>query len=348
MKIIVCLVILSIFCCISLIDGAWEKGRPPRKFERKRKNAPGEGDPTTPKPYVYMHIPRTAGTMMREVLDNVMGVVDCNKMLNITVKDLYNPPLTMYRLMNKKITSDRRAFADGKCSLISYPFGRREMEPVMSAVGYRVGTYNVMSSFREPLSLFLSAYEEMSNSKMSLRETVDAYNGKSALYTAKDFKYNLVNFMTSFLLENPSKDAAKKTPFSIEKALSFVDSMYWFAVVEHLRLSLALLQCQVSGRVDTKMLDMYFDRDVLKPYFKAQFEKVFGRSAPPLKHYFDERVMSDISKLLKVDFFIYEHVVLEFWRRVGENKRCLGPEVAASIPREAHTSVAFGHFEPSF
>lgn len=199
-----------------------------------------------------------------------------------------------------------------QCKFFSYEWPTTQMTRCLKPV---LGSYHVLTSFREPLSHFFSACFHN-----SVRDKSRQYNIRHAVNAVMEGNtphehYNLYNFQTSFLVNRSlSADMLKATGSHavISMARDYVKQVYWFSLSEHIALSLSLLQCQVFGTV----LPVYLDAATKLPTLNNHFS-----SNDMLR--INSKLLSDIHSLIRLDIYLYEIIVREFWERIEQHKQCL-------------------------
>jgi hypothetical protein len=186
-----------------------------------------------------------------------------------------------------------------------------------SSLNSTITNYRVLTSFREPLSHFLSA---CIHSAMNLKKHNDSYKLRNAVAALKLGKtipghYNLRNFQTSYLVNGsitPEMLTAEDNSRVIASAKDYLKSIYWFSLSEHMTLSLALLQCQVFG--------------VVRPDLLADANRIPKLNAHTNIHeslHINSMILADIHSLIKTDISMYELIIKEFWDRIKKQKDCL-------------------------
>ena len=272
---------------------------------------------------VYLHIAKTGGTSLNDYIPRALGIQEgatCNNFYRIPgwTKPLFSAP-------DKQLSSLQGRL--GQCHFLTMEWPRGNMEPAMAKIGYNPGSYQVLASFREPLSHFLSAQSHLNGVKY-LNDREDRKKSKSsnpnyefgqiafqdmiARDKAKKFyEYNLDNFQSRFMYP-PGFDESDID--RIDEAIGFMHNLYWFSLLNEIRLSLALLQCQVFGVVDEALLTEALAMGSMISHSRVKYQ-------------FSEEDIHDLGSLLKVDNKFYEAVIYEFWKRVNANKECLAGEL---------------------
>jgi hypothetical protein len=171
----------------------------------------------------------------------------------------------------------------------------------------------MLTSFRDPLTHFFSGifhnaawnhgkiyrfHHEMDMLRLQLRSRG---------------RYYLRNFQSKFLIDKRELMDSENMTVVTPIIRDYVKSLYWFAVAEFMDLSLALLQCQVFGKVRPAPLKaattMHHNKNInTRDNFQFQLNST---------------VIASINSYLKLDLFMYQLVVVEFWNRVAIHKVCL-------------------------
>ena len=285
---------------------------------------------------VYLHIAKTGGTSLNDYIPRALGIQEgatCNNFYRIPgwTKPLFSAP-------DKQLSSLQGRL--GQCHFLTMEWPRGNMEPAMAKIGYNPGSYQVLASFREPLSHFLSAQSHLNGVKY-LNDREDRKKSKSsnpnyefgqiafqdmiARNKAKKFyEYNLDNFQSRFMYP-PGFDESDID--RIDEAIGFMHNLYWFSLLNEIRLSLALLQCQVFGVVDEALLTEALAMGSMISHSRVKYQ-------------FSEEDIHDLGSLLKVDNKFYEAVVYEFWKRVNAKQECLAGELKTWGDYEAMKKTA--------
>ena len=272
--------------------------------------------------FVYMHIAKTGGSSLNGNLPVALRLKNCNRLLNIATYSDQNPPSALQKLKGKFGKS---------CNFLTFELKRREMEPTMAKLGY-AGHYFVLTSFREPLSHFISSYEHQSRAQWrephTLNETADKLLNGSRYY------YTLRNFQSAFLLKNAPVGETKH--FNVTNSINYMKSTYWFSILENYRLSLALLQCQVRGKTDTALLDQVTAHSANSGVAKKRNSEN--------NYEFDNEVLKKVKSLIGIDIYLYNQALVEFRRRVNIYSDCLKDEIELERDDIAKSYVAPDHY----
>ena len=174
---------------------------------------------------------------------------------------------------------------------------------------------HIISSFRDPLSHFISSYLQnqqtvldMYKSKFSYYIKVIKDNTNSTERVIKPYDYyNLNNFQTKFMLSSYNET------INLNEAIEYMKTLFWFSIQDQLELSLKLLQCQMFGKVDEESLKTMLKS---KSTNKAISKKTnsFEISANDIEN---------IKEMISIDIQFYDHVVAEFMNRVSKYSHCL-------------------------
>ena len=237
------------------------------------------------------------------------------------------PPWTipLFSAPDDELQSLRGGKFGKDCHFLTMEWPRGNMEPALSRLGYQPHSYQVLSSFREPLSHFLSALSHINGVKWGrdkkAKENNQTYTeGKISLQdmvkinkNGNWYEYNLENFQSRFMYP-PGFDELSAA--RIDEAINYMHKLYWFSVLSEVRLSLALLQCQVFGHVSPELLDKALTHGGMISQSKTEYS-------------FTEFDMHDIGSLIKVDNKFYEAVIYEFWKRINSHQDCMANELNA-------------------
>jgi hypothetical protein len=188
------------------------------------------------------------------------------------------------------------------------------LQPVLS-------NYRVLTSFREPLSHFFSAcIHNAINEKEYHTGSKEPYNLQKSVTALKNGKripghFDLRNFQTSYLMNSSASLEMLRVgenPKAIALAKEYVKNIYWFSLSEHITLSLALLQCQVFGSVQSDLLTDATRLPKLNDHTKSH--EILNVNS---------MMLADIHSLIKTDIYMYELIVQEFWERIERHNNCL-------------------------
>jgi len=193
------------------------------------------------------------------------------------------------------------------------------MEEKMTILGYNVSSdFAVLSSFREPISHFLSSFEHMQLKRMkdltkksNIPATLDVLIDQ--LKRGVHIHFDLRNFQSRCMASNGT-DALDGTPSTVHERFQYMRSLYWFSIMENYELSLKLLQCQVFGYVDESKL-----KDVLAKKYNVRS----SQSNAGMKYAISAQNLRDITDLNKDDMAFYQMAVVEFWNRIKVHSKCL-------------------------
>lgn len=268
---------------------------------------------------------------MNVAIPKAVGLKACNYMLGIPTYNGFSPPPSFLKLKGSFTMPPGSGSGPGGsgCNFFTFEFRRRELEKSFDRLGFH--NYSVMSSFREPLSHFISSYEHQEREmgyRHSLNETVDSL----LLPTPKSFYYDLRNFQSHSYVGNSDK---KPDLFDV---LQYMYTLFWFSILEDYRLSLALLQCQLHGYVNSGLLDLATEK---------KHNTAVSLTKPHL-HEYDAETLRKVKKLISWDTFLYNQAVQEFYRRVERHKNCLESELQRKkddIQQDPYVS-SLDHFQP--
>ena len=119
--------------------------------------------------------------------------------------------------------------------------------------------------------------------------------------------YMLKNFQMSFF------------GATLKEAVQNVKSkLYWIGLTEESRLSYAMLQCQLEGRVDSARLDELLARPV---NVAVEFDSRAGDAAQP--SCITNAHLKQLNEWNRDELRFYSLVTSLFWQRVRQHQRCL-------------------------
>jgi hypothetical protein len=187
---------------------------------------------------VYLHIAKSGGTSLNSYIPVVLGIQTsdtCNKKFRIprwTLPLFSSPDVELQSLRGGKFGKD--------CHFLTMEWPRGNMEPALARLGYQPHTYQVLSSFREPLSHFMSALSHINGVKFrkdqKAKENNQPYTeGKISLQdmvkinkNGNWYEYNLENFQSRFMYP-PGFDELSAA--RIDEAINYMHKLYWFSVI---------------------------------------------------------------------------------------------------------------------
>ena len=259
--------------------------------------------------FMYIHIPKTGGSSLRSHLTQIL--VDakyCNKMFKLPFccwsgrNGLFSP---ITEILNERLPYPTLG---EQCNFLDFEWNRTTMERELTNVGYNLTSLQLLSSFREPLSHFLSAYQQMHTRDLGQTLPLDQFM-ESLENNTDRHNYDLRNFQIKFMVHT-NNDSEQN--LILTEAITYMRSLYWFSILEQYQLSLKLLMCQVYGKVNIRALKKYTSKTYNVRYIEDNFEYKIS----PL-------TLSHIKKLTKMDTVFYNYVVVEFYRRVKLHSVCL-------------------------
>ena len=185
----------------------------------------------------------------------------------------------------------------------------------------------LVSSFREPLSHFLSAFEWVHqhhrgtlNKQDPLKDYINKNieNAKTKHSVSNSWHFQMADIQSkSFLSYNGDNTTHNYLTFKRANAKESVANMkklFWFAIESEMQVSLALLHCQVFGEIKDHLLP--------KPLVSTFSQGT--KTVTQFNFINSKEEMKQVSDLTFVDQRFFEHACAEFWRRVELHATCMG------------------------
>ena len=298
----------------------------------------------------FMHIPKTGGTYLNAAIPQVLGVPSCNIKYNVPTHHL-DLKLLSHKIENAIKGADKKIFGGGSHLSTSCNFLTEELElfhlnTMLKSMGYiqvdmtrnhSISSMNersvlMMSSFRDPYSHFFSAFEHANlystnrnkNDPLGIFIDDNIHNAKSHKKT-DSWHSQMSDIQSKWMLSKngDSNDANKLTNkhANVKESVANMKKLFWFSIEYDIRLSFALLQCQVFGKLKPELLPKPENATYLNSGTKPQY-----------KYKLSKEKLKQISDLTYVDQRFFEQVCAEFWRRVDVYGACLAPVLDSYEP----------------
>lgn len=254
--------------------------------------------------FVFIHVAKTGGSNAQYVIPRLLGSKDCNQIYKISTFGDYH--------------HDIKNMSDGHfgpiCDFLSFEWHAVTMESALRKIGYDAGTYRLLTTLRSPLSHFFSVLNHMrgERAELTIEEliTENETPGQWHYYNMRNFQSNFFTRISPEIPTDPRSQGSKMIA-NLTDAHLYIKNMYWFGIIEHWRLSLGLLHCQVLGPI----------KDV-KTFNELANAHISGITREP-SFSLNAKQISRIHKLTTVDNVLYSLVVGEFWVRVKAHSACL-------------------------
>jgi hypothetical protein len=233
--------------------------------------------------FIFMHISKTGGTWANVHLPTLLRARLCD-----------TPTWGQWDVFRASSVQ----FAPSRtCDFLTYEAKLAGFRAVLGDDVLRAS--KLLTFIRDPMAHWLSAFEHLLRlpdepAVPTLLEHVDAVERKSAKH------FTLRNFqMTHFGI-------------NVTDALRTLERFFWFGLTEEFEISIALLLCQVHGRVDVD-LDMQWRAWV--------HEK--SNAATPLNYTVNSNVIDRLVALNRLEIHFHNLALPLFWSRVRLQRACL-------------------------